>query len=285
MNDPIQLNRPATAPEKRPRLIACDVDGTLLTSAERVSARLRAVLTRALETGAEVALATGRPHRWIYPVLEQLPVMPVCVTANGAVLYDSASDTILRRHELAPEAMSEVVGIARRELGEVAVACERSGESAFDPEESLFVVAPNYMHTWEAQGYAVLSEGTVLAEPAVKLLLRNESMTAPEMYARLADKIDPRLAQLTFSMEEGLIEVGAPGVTKALGVADLSEMHGVAQERCIAFGDMANDVEMLRWCGFGVAMGNARPEVKDAGDFTTVTNDEDGVARVLEWWY
>ncbi|WP_051866980.1 Cof-type HAD-IIB family hydrolase [Corynebacterium atypicum] len=279
------FSRPEEAPEQRPRLIACDVDGTLLTPAERISQRTREVFLRLLDTGAEIALATGRPHRWIYPVLEQLPVLPVCVTANGAVLYDAASDTILRKHELAPEAMSEVVATAREVLGEVAVACERSGESAFDPEENLFVVSPGYMHTWEAQGYSVHSEQTVIGEPAVKLLLRNEKMSAPEMWQRLREHIDPELAHVTYSMNEGLIEVGAPGVNKALGVADLSEMHGIVRARTIAFGDMANDIEMLSWAGFGVAMGNARPEVKAAADFVTATNDEDGVARVLEWWY
>lgn len=280
-----EFSRPAGAPEDRPRLIACDVDGTLVNSSDRVSPRTREVLVRLVDSGAEVALATGRPHRWIYPILEQLPVMPVCVTANGAVLYDAASDTVLRKRELMPEVMSEVVAIAREVLGGVAVACERAGESAFDPERELFVLSPGYLHTWDAQDYAIQSEETVIGRPAAKLLLRNERMSAPQMWHALHPHIDASLAHLTYSMNEGLIEVAAPGVDKALGVGVLSEMHGIAQERCIAFGDMANDIEMLRWCGYGVAMGNARPEVKDAADFVTATNDEDGLARVLEWWY
>ena len=71
-----------------PRLIISDIDGTFITSAGRVTQRLRGAIVRAVESGAHFGLATGRPHRWLLPVLEQLPLAPVCVCANGAVVYD-----------------------------------------------------------------------------------------------------------------------------------------------------------------------------------------------------
>lgn len=278
---------PVTTPP--PLLIVSDIDGTLITSEERVPGRLRAVLGRAVEKRCAVALATGRPHRWLFPVLEQLPVRPVCATANGAVLYDPAEDAILRVRALAPDTMRDVVARARAALGErgepLSVAAERCGASAFDPEEELFVVSPRYVHTWEAQGYAVRPEDEVIAEPAVKLLLRNERMTSAQMYEAIAPALDPRVAHLTYSMPEGLLEVAAPGVTKQVAVADLARRHGVPRERVVCFGDMPNDVEMLRWAGLGVAMGNAAPEVKRAADRVTGTNDECGVAQVLEEWF
>ncbi|MPV53324.1 HAD-IIB family hydrolase [Corynebacterium sp. zg331] len=272
-----------------PLLIVSDIDGTLITSAERVPERLRAVLGRAVEKRCAVALATGRPHRWLFPVLEQLPVRPLCATANGAVLYDPATDTVLGAHELAPVAMRDVVVRARAALGEfgepLSVAVERCGASAFDPEEELFVVSPQYVHTWEAQGFLVLAEEEVLAEPAVKLLLRNERMTSAQMYEAIAPALDPAVAHLTYSMPEGLLEVAAPGVTKQAAVADLARRYGVPRERVVCFGDMPNDVEMLCWAGLGVAMGNAAPEVKRAADLVAATNDECGVAQVLEEWF
>jgi Cof subfamily protein (haloacid dehalogenase superfamily) len=275
-------------PGPAPKLVASDIDGTLLNSQERVLPRVRAAVIRAVESGAEVALATGRPHRWIFPVLEQLPIRPVCVTANGAVLYDSANDKILRSHALESATMHEVLGLARKAFGEVggvAIGCERVGVSAFDPEEEMFVISPDYLHTWEAQGYSILPEDEVMSEPAVKMLLRNEFLTAPEMYELLAPHVDPQVAHLTFSMNEGLLEVAAPGVTKALGVSTLAELHEIDQADVIAFGDMPNDIEMLRWAGTGVAMGNARDSVKQAADLTTATNEEAGVAQVLEQWF
>ena len=90
---------------------------------------------------------------------------------------------------------------------------------------------------------------------------------------------------VTFSMSGGLIEIAAPGVTKALGVSMLAERLKIEQKDVITFGDMPNDIEMLQWAGRGVAMGNARPEVKAVSDHITRTNDDAGVADVLEWWF
>lgn len=271
-----------------PKLVVSDIDGTLLNSQDRIIPRLRDVLGRAIRSGTEIALATGRPHRWIYPVLEQLPIRPVCVTANGAVLYDSATDRVLRAHELAPATMNDVVAAAREALAEhggVSIACERAGLSAFEPEEEMFVIAPGYLHTWAEQGFGVLPEEEVIAAPAVKLILRNDRLSAPQMYRLIAPHVDATKAHVTFSMNEGLIEVAAPGVTKALGVSTLAQLHGIDRAETVTFGDMPNDIEMLEWAGLGVAMGNARDEVKNVADLITTTNDEGGVAEVLERWF
>lgn len=275
-------------PGPAPKLVASDVDGTIITSQERILPQVRDVIVRAVQAGTEVALATGRPHRWIFPVLDQLPIRPVCVTANGAVVYDSANDQVIASHTLAPDTMTEVLDLAKEAfhgVGGVAVACERVGRSAFDPEEEMFVVAPDFLNTWEEQGFGVLPEYEVISEPAVKMLLRHEGLSAPEMFDILAPFLDPDVAHVTFSMNEGLLEVAAPGVTKALGVSTLATMHGIDQSEVIAFGDMPNDIEMLAWAGIGVAMGNARDSVKDVADFVTGTHNEGGIAQVLERWF
>lgn len=275
-------------PGPAPKLVASDVDGTIITSQERILPQVRDVIVRAVQAGTEVALATGRPHRWIFPVLDQLPIRPVCVTANGAVVYDSANDQVIASHTLAPDTMTEVLDLAKEAfhgVGGVAVACERVGRSAFDPEEEMFVVAPDFLNTWEEQGFGVLPEYEVISEPAVKMLLRHEGLSAPEMFNILTPFLDPDVAHVTFSMNEGLLEVAAPGVTKALGVSTLATMHGIDQSEVIAFGDMPNDIEMLAWAGIGVAMGNARDSVKDVADFVTGTNNDGGIAQVLERWF
>ena len=106
-------------PARAPRLIASDIDGTLLDRNHRVPRRNRDAVARAVQQGAYFALSTGRPFRWIAPVLEQLPVRPVCVTSNGAVLYDSAEDRVMSAHELSPAALAEVVDVAQTVLGTV----------------------------------------------------------------------------------------------------------------------------------------------------------------------
>ncbi len=277
------------SPGPAPKLVASDVDGTLIDSAERVPARLREVITRMTAQGTAMALSTGRPARWIFTVLEQLPVRPVCVCANGAVIYDSANDKILKSHTLAPEVMTSVVAQVSATMadhGGVSFAVERAGESAFDRVDELFLVTPEYSHAWPTlNDHGVVPLEVLISQPATKLLLRSDFLESKEMFDLIRPVIPEVVAHVTFSMSGGLIEVAAPGVTKALGVAYLAKLLGVEQSDVITFGDMPNDIEMLEWAGRGVAMGNARPEVKNVADFVTATNDEAGVADVLEWWF
>lgn len=278
---------PVDATGDAPRLIISDIDGTFITSAGRVTDRLRAVIVRAVESGAHFGLATGRPHRWLIPVLEQLPLAPVCVCANGAVVYDPATDRVLHAFELSPSAMAEVVEAAERVLADVphGYGVERVGSSALDPEEECFIITPEYNRdAWDSQ-FGVTDTQTLISQPAAKLLVRCSSMTSAQMFELIAPEVDPELAHVTYSMDEGLIEVSCPGVNKAAGARYLAERYGVTAADAVAFGDMPNDLELLRWAGVGVAMGNAVPMLHDAADHVTATNDEYGVAQVLERWF
>ncbi|MEZ2122559.1 MULTISPECIES: HAD family hydrolase [unclassified Corynebacterium] len=272
----------------RPLLVGSDIDGTLITGTERISPRTRDCLRRFINAGGALVLATGRPPRWLLPVLEQLPVRPMAVCANGAVLYDSAVDQIVETHPLYPRQLRTIVDTARDIFagdGGVGIAVERAGTSAFDPQPELFIIAPDWAHAWPTINFGEASEDELLAEPAIKLLLRNEELDSADMYRRLAPEISPELAHLTYSFSDGLLEFAAPGITKATGLRGIARILGTPSERVICFGDMPNDIEMLRWAGTGVAMGNAAPEVKAAADLTTLTNNEDGLAAVLERWY
>lgn len=275
-------------PDAAPQLVASDIDGTLLDSRDRVRPRLRTVLARMIRAGVPLVLATGRPARWIEPVLDQLPVRPLCVCANGAVIWDSAHDRVTAFRGLEPAAQAEVLAIAREVLephGGVTIAAERPGTTSMDPPEELFVVADDYHHAWDPLGHDLVDESEVIAEPATKLLLRNPGLSSAGMLDLLAPYINPSLGHITYSVPEGLLEVSAPGVTKRRGLEQLASLIGADADDVVCFGDMPNDIEMLQWAGLGVAMGNAREEVKDAADEITATNDEDGVARVLERWF
>lgn len=274
--------------ELPPLLVASDIDGTLLDSRDRVSPRLKRAIGRMIRRGVPLTLATGRPARWLQPVLEQLPVRPVCVCGNGAVLYDSGRDVVLDDHSLAPEVQAEVVAIARSamaDIGPVGVAVERAGRSALDPSDELFVVGPAYAHAWESTEHGICGETEMMSEPATKMLLSNPGMASSELHSIIAPHIPADLAHVTYSMPEGLIEVSAPGVTKRAGLEELAELVGAGASDVVCFGDMPNDIEMIRWAGLGVAMGNAVAEVQRAADEVTATNDDDGVARVLERWF
>ena len=110
-------------------------------------------------------------------------------------------------------------------------------------------------------------------------------MSSAELYEKLAPVIDPEVATATYSWEGGLVEVSAPGVSKRSALEWIAEDIGVDASEVVAFGDMPNDVEMLRWAGLGVAMGNAEDGVKSVADEVTADNNSDGVAQVLERWF
>ena len=272
-----------------PRLIVSDIDGTFITSAGRVTPRLRDVVMRAVRSGTHFGLATGRPHRWLMPVLDQLPITPICVCANGAVIYDPARDEVLRSFELQPDVLSQIVSdidAVFRPLGvRWGYGVERVGNSALDPEDDVFLVTPDYNpDAWDSR-FGVVPVGELISQPAAKLLARCPSMCSAEMFDLIAAVVDETDAHVTYSMDEGLIELSSPGVNKATGVSILASRYGVAPQDVVTFGDMPNDCEMLAWSGLGVAMGNANPMVQEAADAVTLSNDEDGVAAVLERWF
>ena len=93
------------------------------------------------------------------------------------------------------------------------------------------------------------------------------------------------LGDITYSTNNGLVEISTVGISKALGVEQVARPLEICPEDVVAFGDMPNDVPMLRWAGLGVAMGNAHPEAVAAADEVTTGNDDDGLARVLERWW
>lgn len=270
-----------------PRLIVSDIDGTFLNSADRVPQRVRDAVHQATAQGIHFALATGRPFRWLQPVLEQIAVRPVCVTSNGAVIYDCANDEVLHAEEIAPELMEAVYHTAQEVFapyGGISVAAEYAGHSVRQNPAELFIAADNYAHTWADSEFITTSTEQVWCKPAVKFLLRNPTMYASEMYELLAEHIDSSRAHLTYSIDAGLLEVAAPGVNKATGLQFLADRLGVAAHEVVAFGDMPNDIEMLRWAGHGVAVANAHPAVHAAADMVTGSHDDAGIAEIIERW-
>ena len=288
-----------------PSLVVSDLDGTLLTSADRVSPRTRRVVGRLVSRGVRFIPASGRPARWMLPVVEQLGISPVCVCANGAVVYDAVTDRVTYAAELAPRTLRRVAtdiveatnpALARRGLGPVSFAVERTGVSAFDRAAGLFAVEPAYPHAWDSEEHAVEPRDVLFSRPAVKMLVRHEHMLSAEMFDLVNPVVDPVDAYVTWSFHGGLLEINVPGVTKLSGLAHalgdatgsdvgVDAVPGIDPAEVVAFGDMPNDLAMLGWAGYGVAMGNAVPEVVDAADHHTGSNDEDGVAQVLERWF
>jgi len=269
---------------KSPLLIASDVDGTLLDDEEKISARTRSAVHAAMDAGAQFVLATGRPPRWVHPIVDALGFAPMAVCANGAVIYDPSTDRILAARTLSADMLGELAEIATRVIPGAGLAVERVGNSAHDAATPQFVSSPGYEHAWLNPDNTEVSVEDLLSAPAVKLLIRKAGARSADMVAELAKHIGLE-GDITYSTNNGLVEIVPLGISKATGVEELARPQGITAEDVVAFGDMPNDVPMLGWAGLGVAMGNAHPEAVAAADEVTATNDEDGVARVLERWW
>jgi Cof subfamily protein (haloacid dehalogenase superfamily) len=267
-----------------PALIACDVDGTLINEDEEVTARTRTAVRAAIDAGVLFVLATGRPPRWIPPVVDGLGFAPLAVCANGAVIYDPETDRVLSARTLSVGALCELAEIATRVIPDAGLAVERVGASAHDSATPQFVSSPGYEHAWLNPDNTEVSMDDLLSSPAIKLLVRRAGANSADMAAALAKHVGVH-GDITYSTNNGLVEIVPPGVNKGAGIAEIAEPLGITDADWVAFGDMPNDVPMLRRAGLGVAMGNAHPEAIAAADEITTTNADDGVARVLERWW
>ncbi len=265
-------------------MIASDVDGTLLNDDETVTERTKAAVQAAVSSGVTFVLATGRPPRWIGPVVDALGFAPMAVCANGAVVYDSHTDRIVSARTLSSELLGELAEIAARTIPGVGLAVERVGRSAHDAATPQFVSSPGYEHAWLNPDNTEVSLEDLLSAPAVKLLIRKAGARSSEMAAELRKHIGIE-GDITYSTNNGLVEIVPLGISKATGVEEVAAPLGIAADDVVAFGDMPNDVPMLVWAGHGVAMGNAHPEALAAASEVTAPNTDDGVARVLERWW
>ncbi|MGA9376342.1 MAG: HAD family hydrolase, partial [Mycobacterium sp.] len=238
----------------------------------------------AVDAGTRFVLATGRPPRWVRPVVEQLGFAPMSVCANGAVIYDPETDRIIAARMLSVAALAALAEMAARVIPGVGLAVERVGRSAHDAATPQFVSSPGYEHAWLNPDNTEVSLEDLLSAPAVKLLIRKAGARSEDLAAALAPHIGVE-GDLTYSTNNGLIEVLPRGLSKATGIAEIAGPLGIEASDIVAFGDMPNDIPMLRWAGLGVAMGNAHPDALAAADEVTEPNTDDGLARVLERWW
>ncbi len=261
----------------RPRLIATDLDGTLLRDDKTVSERTVAALAAAEAAGLDVFFVTGRPARWMDVVSDHVHGHGLAICANGAAVVDLhrgrrvVAVRALERHDALT-----VVAALRRAAPGVSFAIERSGGIHFDPDypalhpDPLGIVAP-----------AEKLLGPEHEEPVLKLLAHHPELE-PDEFLALGREAAGAHAQFTRSSKSALLEISGSGVSKASTLARCCAERGILPEEVVAFGDMPNDLDMLGWAGTSYAMANAHPDVLAATTNHTSSNEADGVATVIE---
>jgi Cof subfamily protein (haloacid dehalogenase superfamily) len=258
-----------------PRLIATDLDGTLLRNDRSVSPRTIAALAAAEAAGIEVFFVTGRPARWMGVVAEHLAGHGMAILANGAAVYDLRAHRLIEAFPLPEDDALAVAHALRAALPGTRFAVERAESFRREPDYGAIEpdVAPH------AAIDVLLSEDR--AQPLLKLLAKHPSID-PDNFLATALSVAGGRVEITRSSEYALLEVSGVGVSKATTLARCCAERGVAAAEVVAFGDMPNDLAMLGWAGTSYAVANAHPAVLAATTRRTVANEDDGVARVIE---
>ncbi|MFC6064914.1 Cof-type HAD-IIB family hydrolase [Streptomyces ochraceiscleroticus] len=267
-------------PGRRTRLIATDLDGTLLHDDKTVSDRTIAALAAAEEAGIEVFFVTGRPARWMDVVSDHVHGHGLAICANGAAVVDlHRGRRIVEVRALERSAALGVVEALRAAAPGTSFAVERTGGIHYEPQYPPFHLDPAALI---APVEKLLGEESEKADEPVLKLLAHHSELHPDAFLTLAREAAGHLASFTRSSPTALLEISSAGVSKAGTLARCCAERGIAPHEVVAFGDMPNDLEMLTWAGTSYAMANAHPDVLAATTHRTAGNNEDGVALVIE---
>jgi hydroxymethylpyrimidine pyrophosphatase-like HAD family hydrolase len=261
-------------PSASPRLIAIDLDGTLLRSDGSISARTRGALGRAVAAGIDMVMVTGRPARQVRQIEggEHLGDLAICL--NGALVYDLERHVVVDETRVPAAVAGDLIERLRGGLPGICFAVEvgldHGGEPAFGRQRTRL----------EASSLAP-AEASILCQRGVNKLIGFHPSLPPEtLSARASDLVADR-ACVAYS-GASFLEISAREVSKASALTSYCAARAIDRSQVIALGDMPNDLSMLSWAGRGIAMANAHPTVLAATAEVTRSNDEDGVALVIE---
>ena len=262
-------------PAGSPKLVATDLDGTLLHTDGTVTERTRRALLAVEDLGVTVVFVTGRPIRWMDGLWEHVGGHGLAICSNGGIVYDVREHAVRRARPIPTRLGLEVAQVLRRDVPGTTFALETT---------EGFAKEPTFLPHVDDQDRAELAVGPleqVFGDNVVKLLGLHQELDA-EAFWRAVEHSVGHLVTTTWSSIGALVEMSAPGVSKASTLELVCREHGIEASEVVAFGDMPNDLALLEWAGTSYAMANAHPLVRDLADNVAPSNQEDGVAAILE---
>ena len=269
MSDQINIQR-------RPKLIASDLDGTIVAHYGDITQRTIDAFRKAHELGVEIFFVTGRPPRWM-PEIKEAFGIGNAICGNGAMLYDLHNDKVLEEWLIPVDAQLETVKRLRRAIPQISFAVE--SHNYFHREKA-------YVPRWDVglDNVGVETIEEIISSPALKVLARcsQQELSSDEMLAIARIELEGVVTVTHSNPSDSLLEISALGVSKGLTLAKMAERLGIDAADCVSFGDNPNDFSMLQWCGRSFAMADGHPEGRLHAKGIAGPCEEDGVAIVIE---
>ncbi|MCW1249705.1 HAD family hydrolase [Acaricomes phytoseiuli] len=260
------------------RLIASDIDGTILAHDGRISSRTIEAFRAASAAGIEIVFVTGRPPRWLGPLREQIGHQGTVICSNGALVYDLATESALSSSCLAvPDLLAAQQAIRR--LEPLASFAAETLDGLYLEPGYLTASSPPALRDIEPRP---LAESLAGGPGVLKFLAKSPQGTADEFLELVRPAITQWVKATHSAAGVALLEMSRCGVNKAITLAEYARSRGIPAADVVAFGDMPNDIEMLGWAGRGYAMGDGHPAALAATSWHAPDFAADGVAQVIE---
>jgi Cof subfamily protein (haloacid dehalogenase superfamily) len=262
--------------QRRPKLIASDLDGTIVAHYGSVTQRTIDAFRKAHSMGVEIFFVTGRPPRWM-PEIKEAFGIGKAICGNGAMLYDLHNDKVLEQWLISADDILEAVKRLRNAIPQISFAVE---------SHNYFHREKIYIPRWDVglDNIGVESIEEVITSPSLKLLARcsQQELTSDEMLAIASTELAGLVTVTHSNPHDSLLEISAIDVSKGQTLAKMAARLGIDASECVSFGDNPNDFSMLEWCGRSFAMADGHPDGPKYAKAIAGPCEEDGVAIIIE---
>ena len=262
--------------QRRPKLIASDLDGTIVAHYGDITQRTIDAFRKAHEMGVHIFFVTGRPPRWM-PEIKEAFGIGNAICGNGAMLYDLHNDKVLEEWLIPVDAQLEAVKRLRKVIPQISFAVE--SHNYFHREKA-------YIPRWDVglDNVGVEKIEEVVTSPALKILARcsQQELSSDEMLAIALVELKDVVTVTHSNPSDSLLEISALGVSKGMTLAKMAARLDIDAADCVSFGDNPNDFSMLEWCGRSFAMADGHPEGPLHAKGVAGPCEEDGVAIIIE---
>ena len=284
------------------KLVAIDLDGTLLNSYGEVSEKNKEAIQKAKNKGAEIVIASGRPISSARSYAYEVGADNYIICGNGSVLYDMKKNEILYENYLNKEKVLEIIELCEKNSIYYNIYTESSviakslnynvafynyenTKKSSDKKTEINIVEDVYdyvkkLNTNKFLKMTICDESKIVFSSILRKLKNISNIDVLEVSHMSQKKIKAGTKEI--SVGYYYTEVSSKNVDKWYAIEEIMKLENIEQEEVMSFGDNNNDILMIKNAGLGIAMGHSNEQVKKVANFITKTNDEDGVAKALE---